>query len=387
MKDESTRVLNASAGGQQVMNDNAAIWNGKQAVVNKKAALDAKIIEIGGFDDGETDGSGITKAKTAAKEAAAQTAWKIAGPLTVFAKDTGNSALEAEIDFEWSELRYGKEKDAMDAWKLIYDRALANEAQLVAEGYVDAGVVAQLLTDRNNFDTNRGKPKAKRTDNKDFNAKIDTGIKELQVIKTDLLKLLAQFAKTESHFYNSVKAAFEKDMTGIRHIALRVRFTDKGTGVRLKGVLGEIKELGLKKISSARGVIDFSFQELEQGNYIFISKKVNYKDVSKENVKVENGKYGILEIVMEKGAGTGTETGTVGGMVKLAGMPYKGANVSIAAFGISTTSDVNGNFILNDVPAGMQTVNAELMPPTPGVPQSKQVDVKGGETNGVNFDF
>jgi len=387
MNDNATRVLNAAVGGQQVMENNSGLWNTKNAVVNKKNALDAKILQIGVLDDGETDGSGITTAKTNAKEAAAKTAWKIAKPLAVFAKDTGNTALLGEIDFEWTDLRFGKEQDLINDWKLVYDRALANEAQLVLEGYVETGVVAQLLTDRNNFIAQQGKPKAKRSDNKSFNEQIELKIKELQEIKTDLLGLLVQFAESYPQFYSAVKAAFEKDMIGVRHIALRIHYTDKNTGVQLKGVEGEIKELGKKKISSRKGVIDFSFQEVAQGNYIYISKLLHYKDITIENVKVEDGIMGKLDIVMEKGEGTGVATGSAGGKVTLGGMPYKGANISVPAFGLSTTSDDGGNFIISNVPAGMQTFVAELMPPTPGVPQSKQVEVKGGQTVVVNFEF
>jgi len=381
MDDNSTRIINAAVGGQQVMDDNAIIWSAKTAIVNKKDALDTKITEVGELDDSVTDSSGLTTAKTTARNNAAKSAWKITKPMAVYAKDISDSVLEAEIDFEWTDLRYGKDQDVIDDWRLVRDRALTHETAMTTGGYIDAVWIAQLDTAITAFEDLRGKPKAKRSDIKAINAQIAIKIKEMQETKGDLLDLLVQFAESDPIFYNAVKAAFEKDMTGIRHIALRVRYVDEATGIRLPGVEGEIVESGLKKISSRRGVINFSFQELPQGNYTFGSKLNHYEDDSVQNVGVQDGEMLTLEIVLTK---TG---GAVGGYVKLAGVAVKDAIVSIAAAGIDTTTDLNGNYVLENVPAGTQTVEALLPPPSPPPSQTKQVAVVAGETGVVNFDF
>lgn len=390
MKDESTRILNAAAGGQQVMDDNAAIWNGKPAIVIKKNALDTKIAEIGALDDNETDGTGEGTAKTAARKTAATTAWQLAKPLRVYAKDINDTVLEHEIDFEWYDLRYGKEQDALDDWQLIHDRADTHQAALGAGGYVDVALIPQLLLDINAFKAKRGKPKAKRSDNKAINKQIALKIKELQVIKEDLLGLLVQFAVSNAQFYSAVKSAFEKDMIGIRHLALRVRYTDEVTGIRLAGVEGEIKELAKKKLSSRKGVIEYSLQELPQGNYKYLSKLKTYKDDSKENVGVQEGKLLTLDIKMVKGEGSGgggTTTGTINGNVKQGGMPYKGANISVEGQPtLMATTDANGNFTIANVPAGKQKVMAQL-PVSPMPPQMQEVMVVAGGDVNLGFNF
>ncbi|MCF8256879.1 MAG: hypothetical protein K9J06_04970, partial [Flavobacteriales bacterium] len=179
-------------------------------------------------------------------------------------------------------------------------RAAAHGAALTADGYIDAAWIPQLQTEIEAFKAQRGRPKAKRSDIKAINRQIVIGIKELQAIKTDLLDLLVVFKESDPVFYRTVKAAFEKDMTGTRHIALRLHYMDAATGIRLAGVEAAVVELGLKKTGSKNGRIDFSQQELPQGNYILISTLKNYEGSRLENVGIKDGKMTLLEVVMQK---------------------------------------------------------------------------------------
>ncbi|MGE0634953.1 MAG: carboxypeptidase-like regulatory domain-containing protein [Bacteroidia bacterium] len=392
MNDNATRVLNAAVAGQEVMDDpmNVGVWSGKPAVVTKKTALDNKITEIEQLDDSETDGSGESAGKRAARLAAANTAWKITKPLAIFAKDTGNTTLEGEIDFEWSDVRYGKDQDVINNWQLIHDKANANSALLDSGGYVDIALIPLLLTQINAFKDKRGKPKAKRSDNKGINEAIEARIKELKTIKTDLLDLLVQFADSNTEFFNAVKAAFELDMTGVRHLALRLRFEDEATEIRLPGVEAEIKELGLKKISSANGVIEFSQQELAQGNYTLLVKAATYKDQELKNTGIQSGKLKTIEVVMQKGENSGGGKGSISGTVTYMGNPMAGAKVTLSPGGNETNSNATGNYSFADVGAATYSVTAEL-PPSPanpsGLSQTKPAVVSAGVTVTVNFSF
>ena len=300
MTDNATRTMNAAVAGQQVMNDNAPLWNTRMAMVNKKGALDAKVTEIEQLNDDVTDGRGQGVAKRAARDLAARTALKLAKPMSVLARNINDPVLEAETDLVWTELRYGTDQGVIDLWQLVHDRAAAHGAALTADGYIDAAWIPQLQTEIEAFKAQRGRPKAKRSDIKAINRQIVIGIKELQAIKTDLLDLLVVFKESDPVFYGTVKAAFEKDMTGTRHIALRLHYMDAATGIRLAGVEAAVVELGLKKTGSKNGRIDFSQQELPQGNYILISTLKNYGGSRLENVGIKDGKMTLLEVVMQK---------------------------------------------------------------------------------------
>lgn len=393
MNDKATRVMNAAVAGQQVMTDNDSTWNGKTAIVNKKTALDGKIQEIELLDDSITGGSGNITAKATARENAALAALKLAKPMTVFARDTNNAVLEGEINLSWSVLRYGKDQTVIDNWQLVYDRADTNEVALVAGGYTEAAWTTQLADAINEFKNLRGKPKAKRSDIKAINAQIAIKVKELQAIKTDLLDLLVQFMVSNPIFYTAAEAAFELDMTGRRHLALRLNFIDQATGIRLPGVKAQLVELGVSKTSSKRGTIDFSQQQLPQGNYSLIFTLKDYAEQTVQNVAIESGKLNTMEIIMVKttgGGGGGTTTGSVNGKVRQGAMPVAGAIVSVTSPTTSaptTTTDANGNYTLSGLTAGSVDIRATLPGSSPMPPMTKNVNVQAGQTAMLNFDF
>lgn len=302
MNDKATRVMNAAAAGQQVMNDNSTVWNTKTAIVNKKNVLDGKVIQIEHLNDSIPDISGSTTAKTNARDKAAKTALKLCKPMIVFARDTNNSVLVEEINFRWSKFRYGKDQDVINRWQLVHDRTDTNKLELVAGDYIEASWILQLQSEINTFKTLRGKVKAKRSDIKAINAQIALKIKELQATKTDLMNLLVQFKETDPIFYTAVKSAFALNMTGKRHIALRLHFIDKSTGIRLPNVQAQITELALIKTASKNGRIDFSQQDLPQGNYSLIAKLKNFADQTIQNVAIKSGKFNTMEITMVKNA-------------------------------------------------------------------------------------
>lgn len=82
-----------------------------------------------------------------------------------------------------------------------------------------------------------------------------------------------------------------------------------------------------------------------------------------------------------------TETGTVSGIVKQAGMPVKGASVSVEGTALSATTDFNGNYTIPNVPKGMQTVKAKLPDPSPMPPQTQNVNVQAGAEVNASFNF
>ncbi|MBP9151016.1 MAG: carboxypeptidase regulatory-like domain-containing protein [Flavobacteriales bacterium] len=386
MNDHATQVLNATAAGQEVMAENDNLWTGKTAVENKMAAMEVKVGQIELIDDQINNGGGASTLKKLAKENAAVKALRIAKPLAIFAKDTNDLELFAEIDFEWADLRYGKDQDSIDRWRLVHEHSLPLDATLIADGYIETGWVGALLLAITDFETQRGKPVAKRANVKGLNQQLNLRIKELVEIKTDLVDLLVQFKESNPEFYTAVKSAFEIDMTGVRHLALRIRFTDEATGVRLPKVTATIVETGLTKTSSSKGVIEFTRQELAQGNYVLQSSLNNYDLSEIPNIGINHAELVTLEIEMVKKSGSGTATGNIGGTVRQMGMPAANATVSVQGQPISTTTDAMGNYQLVGVNAGNQNVTVNVLSAAQP-PQTKQVVVVAGQTASCNFDF
>jgi 5-hydroxyisourate hydrolase-like protein (transthyretin family) len=300
MDDHATRVLNAAAAGLQVMNDNSSVWSGKPSVVNKKTAIEDKVAEIELLEDSITGGSGTITAKMMARVNAALAAIKLSKPMTVFARDTNNAVLEGEINLPWSSIRYSKDQVAIDNWQLVHDRAESNEAALVAGGYSEASWITELDDAITAFKFERGRPKAKQADIKAMNEQVALKVKELQLLKIDLLNLLVQFMVSDPAFYGAVEAAFELNMSGQRHVALRLHFIDEATGVRLAGVEALVVELGRSKTASKNGRIDFSQQQLPQGNYILVFTLKDYAEQTVQNVGIGHGKMKLMEVVMVK---------------------------------------------------------------------------------------
>jgi hypothetical protein len=386
MNDHATRVLNATAAGQEVMAENSSLWTGKTAVENKMTALQTKVDQIETLDDQISNGGAANTIKKLAKENAAVKALRIAKPLAIFAKDTNDLELFAEIDFEWVDLRYGKDQDSIDRWQLVHNRSLPLDATLIADGYIETGWVDALLLGITDFEGKRGKPLAKRANIKGLNQQLNLRIKELVEIKTDLVDLLVQFKDSNPEFFTAVKAAFEIDTTGVRHLALRIRYTDEVTGVRLPKVTATIVETGLTKTSGNRGIIEFTRQELAQGNYVLQSSLNNYDLSEIPNIGINHVELVTLEIEMVKNTGASTATGTIGGVVRSMGMPTSNATVSVQGKPISTTTDNNGNYQLVGVTVGKHNVTAS-MPSSALPPQIKQVTVVAGQTAQCNFDF
>jgi len=301
MNARTNRVLGAASAGQQVMTDNAPLWDTQTAIVTKMTALDQKLAQIVQLEDGITTCKGIRAMKAAARKQAAQFALRLAKPMKVFARDTGLGELEGEIDLSWTELFHRKDQEVIDLWQLVHDRAATHQAALVAGNYTEADWTSQLQTAIAAFKDQRGRPKAKRSDAMALRALIALRVKELQIIKADLLDLLVPYMLTEPVFYHAAKAAFGLDLTGIRHLALRLHFTDMATGIRLPKVRVQVVELALWKSASRNGRVDLTRQQLPPGNYTLALWLKGYADQTVQHVAVTD-RLMTLEVVMVKNA-------------------------------------------------------------------------------------
>jgi len=303
MTDIQSRKLNAAVAGQSVMDEllHIPIWNGQAAVVNKKTALDNCIIKIGKIEDKINDISGNSTTKSQAKETAAKTAWLAAKALTAFAEDTNDDVLHNEIDFEFTDLRFVSDNEAVDNWQLVHDRANTHVVALAAGGYgVDAAMVLQLQGEIDTFKNWKGKPKAAKADKKAQIKLLKEEFVTLDTIIESLKERIVQFALSHPDFYNAVLDAFEVDDIGIRHNAIRFIFIDSATGIRLPKVKTVLVEKQLEKKSSKVGVSTYSQQEAPQGNYSSVSSLPGYVNVPTNNIGVQSGKMTRVVVTMVK---------------------------------------------------------------------------------------
>ena len=303
MNDLQTRKLNAAVAGQSVMDEplHIPIWTGQAAVALKRTALNLSILKIGKIDDKINDTTGNADSKSVAKEKAAKSSWVMGQALVAFAEDTNNGVLLAEINFPWTQLRYGKDGNLVDRWQLIRDRANTNSVALIAGGYgVTALLITGLQTDIDAFKNWKGKPKAARADTKAQNALMIDEFKNLDTIKESLLTRMVQFAVPNPDFYNAVLNAFEIDDIGVRHNAIRLIYIDSTTGIRLPKVKAKLVEKAIEKLSSKVGVTTFTQQEAPQGNYSIESTLPGYPQVVTPNIGAQDGKMAKIVVVMTK---------------------------------------------------------------------------------------
>jgi hypothetical protein len=305
MKDKLKRRLAAAKSGKKVLDDNNLLWDAVTARATKRTKLGDHIVTIEDLDIIVTkDNKGFAIDKNAKKKLAGELAWKVAKPLTVYAKDINDPVLEQEVNFELSDLVYCSDEDAPVRWKLIFDRASVPAVQtiLVSDygltiGDINAVNVARLsyLAAEPGSDAAKAARSAAVTMmENEFEVMSLTieSIKELAVVLND----------TEEEFVETLNTAFKKDDIGGRIVDAVITFRDEDTNVLLPGVecelipAGEIS--GVKKKSTKKGLVQL--KGYESGNYKLRSKKKGYDEKLLENFPIDDTNINRIEIKLKK---------------------------------------------------------------------------------------
>jgi hypothetical protein len=302
MKDTQKRQYNAAVIGKKEMDDNAAAYVGNTPMINKVTDLGNAITAVEGSEDAQgADTKGFTTSKKSSKVTMCMQAWIIAKPLSIYAKNTGNAVLLAEVDFELSDLVAVDDATSKDRCTLIKNRAVTNQAALTLGGYqITAAMTTALNTSINDFNTKKGAKGTAKSGTKAATANVKTNAKTMVGICDDILDLSTSYALSNPTFYNAVQDAFAIGTLGVRHRALRVTCSDQVTGVRRSKVDVTIVELGLTVKSSKRGIVDFSHQDLAEGNYTVRCVRNGYVVFELANVAVFDTKMGKVMAVMVK---------------------------------------------------------------------------------------
>ncbi len=304
MEDRQTRNYEAGITGKTIMENFIAIWTLKIPIAAKKALLDASLLRIEKLmDKQEADNTGNATAKRNAKVKAANNGWTHSKILAAFATDTDNETLRAEIDFEITDLLNIKDSKAKERWNTILQKGTDNLAALTAGGYdIDAASLLTLKNDIKAFTDIETSPRTSKVASKAATNDMKLEFKTLKKIKIGLIELLAPFKDSNSEFYLSMVSAFSSVGIGVRHLALRLTLVDEITNVRLKVVKCVVVELPLLlgKLSSERGIIDYSQLEMKEGNMTLNIAAENYDPQTLNNVAIVKGKLLRLVIKMKK---------------------------------------------------------------------------------------
>jgi hypothetical protein len=92
----------------------------------RRNKLELKLIRIDDIEFiQELDNTGPANQKKDYKRLMAEAAFPLVGKLVLWAKDTNNATLEAEVNFAFTDLAFAKDTDALNRCKTIHDRANA----------------------------------------------------------------------------------------------------------------------------------------------------------------------------------------------------------------------------------------------------------------------
>lgn len=162
--------------------------------------------------------------------------------------------------------------------------------------------------------------------------------------------------------------------------SVKGKVTDLNTGSGVEDVEIKVIQTGEAILSESNG--DYLVTYLSPGTYTLEANKAGYTPKTLPGIVVTAGNITALDVELEPVA----TTGTVRGNVKLAGMNVTGATVEANGFPMLTVlTDMNGNYTINNVPAGLQLIKVQLPPPSVALPQVQNVLVAAG--SGVIADF
>lgn len=158
--------------------------------------------------------------------------------------------------------------------------------------------------------------------------------------------------------------------------------TAQATGLPLEDVAIKVVEIDEAYLTDADG--EYFIPVLTAGNYTLEITKPGY-EVETLPVTVTAGAITELDIEL---APVGVLTGSVAGVVRQAAIPQGGVTVSIDGFPLLTTiTNAAGSYNLDNIPAGVQTIRAQMPPAMGGAVLTHSITVVAGSEVVRNFDF
>ncbi|HOZ91256.1 MAG TPA: carboxypeptidase-like regulatory domain-containing protein [Bacteroidia bacterium] len=290
-----------------------------------------------------------------------------------------NVSVQGEFGFnDYEKARQTQPKMVLFMYK-FHAVAVQYSAELIAKNYTQAMIDGiELLADKlkaaniqqDTFIGNRGVKTQTRSEL--HNAVWDV---VTYVCKTGKLIYKNNYAKYNRYLLPSSEEPDEELM-------LKGFVTDSLTNLKLDTVTVAIQGLGINTQTDSLG--KYGFGLLPPGTYTLEVSKPGYTTQIIPGIVVAENNTTTQDITLVPAA----TTGTVSGNVQQTAINIPNAFVSIDGFPLlTTTTDINGNYTLNNVPAGMQVVRAQLPPINGGASQTQNVNVVAGNEVSASFMF
>lgn len=160
------------------------------------------------------------------------------------------------------------------------------------------------------------------------------------------------------------------------------KVTAQATGLPLEDVAVKVIETDEAYLSDADG--DYFIPVLPAATYSLEVSKPGFASQTLPGIVVTEGVITELDIVLTPAASTGSATG----IVTAAGVPTPGIAISVDGVPLPTVfTNPAGQYSISGIPAGMQTLRAQLPPAMGGGFLIQNVNVVAGSEVNVDFSF
>ena len=159
--------------------------------------------------------------------------------------------------------------------------------------------------------------------------------------------------------------------------------TAQATGLPLEDVAIKVVEIDEAYLTDADG--EYFIPVLAPGTYTLEVSKTGFTTQVLPGVAVVEGEITEVDVVL---SAVVAGIGTVAGTVTHSGTPTPGIAMSIEGVALPVVfTDATGHYSISGVPAGAQTVRAQLPPALGGGFQTQGVSVVGGSEVSASFSF
>jgi hypothetical protein len=309
METKLKRKHDACVDGSVAMANHSADLGTDLPLQTLKTTIDNSIVTLDGYETHRLHNLGFESKLKHDLQTMRGEGWAIAKLVEEFAKATHDSTLEHLVGFHRSDFITGSYDSQKNVATIVFNAATpARVTAMIAAGYnITAPRVAGLGTAINDFTLDMGTPRADIADTVAYgNAERDEIKNVLMPARQSVLNLMASYAATKKLVYDAVLDGFEIVDIGKRHIAARFRIYDSVLNVRLHNALVTLTDIGLDKKSSENGIVDFSHQQMPQGNYSATVVLREYGTLTINNIPAYDDKLTTIDVPLEKGGAAKT---------------------------------------------------------------------------------
>jgi len=254
------------------------------------------------------DKSGLVKNKEQHKQELVIQALDVSKKLQTFARFTNNQLLLSEITYSESDLKYVSNLKLKNSSQGIYDRALANVADLENYG-ITSETLATFITSFNVFIESIPKASIDKAASKENTAQLATSIKSTIHALKKIDAAIEIIRLKEPKFYNAYKNLRKIIGTSKGSMILKGNIIDADTKQPVKNanIVFSMNGNGKLAASGANGAIvktsalkgGFSIKSLPNGMYNVVITKNGYSE-QKTTIAITNGELAKLNVELLK---------------------------------------------------------------------------------------